>query len=116
MKNDASWGSALKIAWREARASAGKFAFVILAVSAGVGALTGVRGFSGSFRDMLLRDARTLMAADLSVRLFNETSPETLPRPNPVDKPTQIGLPVAASRSMPFSPEIGTGCRPAVQR
>ena len=76
MKNDASWGSAFKIAGREARASAGKFVFVVLAVSAGVGALTGVRGFSGSFQDMLLRDARTLMAGDLSVRLFNETTPE----------------------------------------
>ena len=76
MKNDASWNSAFKMAWREARASAGKFVFVVLSVSAGVGALTGVRGFSGSFQDMLLRDARTLMAADLSVRLFNEISPE----------------------------------------
>ena len=65
------WRSALKIAWRESRASAGKFLFVILAVAAGVGALSGVRGFSASFRDMLLRDARTLMAADLSLRLFN---------------------------------------------
>ena len=65
------WRSALKIAWREARASAGKFLFVILAVAAGVGALSGVRGFSASFRDMLLRDARTLMAGDLSLRLFN---------------------------------------------
>jgi putative ABC transport system permease protein len=65
------WRSALKIAWRESRASAGKFLFVILAVAAGVGALSGVRGFSASFRDMLLRDARTLMAADLSLRMFS---------------------------------------------
>src|SRR5439155_479214 len=39
-------------------------------VAAGVGSLTGVRGFSDSFRGMLLRDARTLMAADLTARLF----------------------------------------------
>lgn len=65
------WRNALKIAWRESRASAGKFLFVILAVAAGVGALSGVRGFSASFRDMLLRDARTLMAADLTLRLFS---------------------------------------------
>src|SRR5207253_1688182 len=38
--------------------------------AAGVGSLTGVRGFSTAFRTMLLRDARTLMAADLSARLF----------------------------------------------
>ncbi len=66
------WKTAAKIAWRDSRASWGKFAFVILAVAAGVGALSGVRGFSGAFRNMLLRDARTLMAADLSVRTYHE--------------------------------------------
>lgn len=65
------WRSAIKIAWRESRSSAGKFLFVILAVAAGVGALSGVRGFSASFRDMLLKDARTLMAADMTLRLFS---------------------------------------------
>lgn len=43
---------------------------MILAVAAGVGALTGVRGFSRSFHSMLQRDARTFMAADVSVRTF----------------------------------------------
>jgi putative ABC transport system permease protein len=61
---------ALKIAAREARAARAKFLFVILAVAAGVGSLTGVRGFSTAFRSALLRDARTLMAADLSARQF----------------------------------------------
>src|SRR6202011_1876683 len=70
MPNRFSWSTALKIAVREARASRAKFLFVILAVAAGVGSLTGVRGFSTSFRTMLLRDARTLMAADLTARLF----------------------------------------------
>ncbi|HYM11554.1 MAG TPA: FtsX-like permease family protein, partial [Bryobacterales bacterium] len=64
----------LKMAWRDARASTGKFLFVILAVAAGVGALTGVRGFSRSFRSALLRNARTLMAADVSVRTFTPPS------------------------------------------
>src|SRR5712692_5749662 len=64
------WSTALKIARREARSARAKFLFVILAVAAGVGSLTGVRGFSDSFRSMLLRDARTLMAADLTARLF----------------------------------------------
>jgi len=62
--------TALQIAWRDSRHSAAKFAFVILAVAVGVGSLTGVRGFSRAFRAMLLKDARTLMAADLSVRVF----------------------------------------------
>jgi len=58
------------IAWRESRASAAKFTFVVLAVSLGVASLTGVRGFSRAFQAVLLREARTLMAADLSVRVF----------------------------------------------
>ena len=67
---------ALRMAWREAHASTGKFLFVILAVAAGVGALTGVRGFSRAFRVALLAQARTLMAADISVRSFQAMSPE----------------------------------------
>jgi putative ABC transport system permease protein len=66
---------ALRMAWREAHASTGKFLFVILAVAAGVGALTGVRGFSRAFRVALLAQARTLMAADISVRSFQAMSP-----------------------------------------
>jgi putative ABC transport system permease protein len=58
------------MAWREARASAPKFAFVIFGVAAGVGALTGVRGFSAAFHEALRREARTLMAADLTIRQF----------------------------------------------
>ncbi|HSW50510.1 MAG TPA: hypothetical protein VLH09_10060, partial [Bryobacteraceae bacterium] len=65
------WRTALKIAWRESRASPAKFAFVALAVAVGVASLTGVRGFSRSFRSVLLVEARTLMAADLTVRVFS---------------------------------------------
>ena len=64
------WFTAYRIAWRETRASAIKFAFVILGVAAGVGALSGVRGFSEGFRSMLLREARQIMAADMSLRIF----------------------------------------------
>ena len=67
--------TAARIAWREGRASTGKFLFVILAVAAGVGCLTGVRGFSRVFHSMLLKEARTLMAADLMVRVFSLPSP-----------------------------------------
>src|ERR1700693_5346694 len=71
-----SWSTAFKIAWREARSSSFKFLFVILAVAVGVGSLTGVRGFSRAFHDMLLSQARTLMAADLSLRVFELPTPE----------------------------------------
>ena len=70
MNNRLSWRTASKIAWREARASSTKFLFVIVAVAIGVGALTGVRGFGKAFYGMLLRESRTLMAADLSLRVF----------------------------------------------
>ena len=65
------WRTAFRIAWRESRASSTKFLFALLAVSIGVGSLVGVRGFSRSFSHMLLREARTLMAGDLSVRIFD---------------------------------------------
>ena len=68
--------TALRIALREARASRGKFLFVIIAVSLGVGCLTGVRGFSQSFRSMLLREARAVMAGDVSVRIFGDPTAE----------------------------------------
>ena len=71
-----SWSTAFKIAWREARSSAFKFLFVVLAVAVGIGSLTGVRGFSRAFHQMLSDQARTLMAADLSVRIFDVPTPE----------------------------------------
>jgi putative ABC transport system permease protein len=39
-------------------------------VALGVGALTGVRGFSEAFRYMLVKEARTLLAADMAFRVF----------------------------------------------
>jgi putative ABC transport system permease protein len=71
-----TWTTACKIAWRESRSSSFKFLFVILAVAVGVGSLTGVRGFSRAFHDMLLSQARTLMAADLSLRVFEAPTPQ----------------------------------------
>ncbi len=68
--------TAAKIAWRETRASTGRFVFVILAVAAGVAALSGVRGFSEAFHTMLQRDARKFMAADLTVRTFETATPK----------------------------------------
>ena len=65
-----SFRTAARIAWRETRSSLTKFIFVVLAVAAGVGALSGVRGFSQSFHTMLTREARTVMAADLAARQF----------------------------------------------
>jgi putative ABC transport system permease protein len=75
-KPSLTWASAAKIAWRELQASRAKFLFVILSVAIGVAALTGVRGFSDSFQKTLLGEARTIMAADLSARMFRQPTPE----------------------------------------
>ncbi|WP_348266622.1 FtsX-like permease family protein [Edaphobacter paludis] len=71
-----SYRSAAKIAAREMRSSLGKFFFVILSVAIGVAALTGVRGFSSSFRATLLTRARSIMAADVSARMFEQPTPD----------------------------------------
>jgi len=71
-----AWRTALRIAWLELRASRARFLFVVLAVAVGVGSLTGVRGFSRAFRHMLLSQARTLMAGDMTLRIFGEPTPE----------------------------------------
>lgn len=71
-----SWGSAAKIASREMRAAKGKFLFVLLSVAIGVAALTGVRGFSSSFRKTLLIRARSILAADLAARMFQQPTPD----------------------------------------
>jgi putative ABC transport system permease protein len=71
-----SYRSAAKIAAREMRSSRGKFLFVLLSVAIGVAALTGVRGFSASFRTTLLLRARSIMAGDLSARTFQQLTPD----------------------------------------
>jgi putative ABC transport system permease protein len=76
MKPAVPWGTALRIARRELQASRAKFLFVIFAVAIGVGALTGVRGFSQSFQKALLGKARSLLAADLAARMFHEATPK----------------------------------------
>ncbi len=70
-----SYRTASRIASREMRSSRGKFFFVILSVAIGVAALTGVRGFSSSFRATLLNRARSIMAADISARTTVQPTP-----------------------------------------
>jgi putative ABC transport system permease protein len=64
------------MAWRESRAAIAKFLFVVLSVALGSAALTAVTGFNESVRYTLLREARTLMAADISVRMPVQPSAE----------------------------------------
>ncbi len=71
-----SWRRAAAIGWRDLKSAPGKFAFVVLSVAVGVAALVGVRGFSESFRTTLMSEARSLMAGDLSARVFRQPSAE----------------------------------------
>jgi putative ABC transport system permease protein len=77
-KRALSWNRAAAIAWRDLKSAPGKFAFVVLSAAVGVAALVGVRGFSESFKQTLTTEARSLMAGDLSARIFRETTPAEL--------------------------------------
>lgn len=81
-----STSTAARIAIRELKASRGKFAFVLLSVAIGVAALTGVRGFSSSFRVTLLLRARSIMAADLSARSSQPPTPEEREKLDAIEK------------------------------
>ncbi len=70
------WKRAAAIAWRDLKSAPGKFAFVVLSVAIGVAALVGVRGFSDSFRKTLSTEARSLIAGDLSARIFHVPNAE----------------------------------------
>ena len=67
-----SWSRAAAIGWRDLKSAPGKFGFVVLSVAVGVAALVGVRGFSEGFRRTLMLEARSLMAGDLSARIFHQ--------------------------------------------
>jgi putative ABC transport system permease protein len=73
-KRALGWKRAAAIAWRDLKSAPGKFGFVVLSVAIGVAALVGVRGFSESFRGTLGTEARSLMAGDLSARIFRQPS------------------------------------------
>ncbi len=88
-----SWTRAAAIGWRDLKSAPGKFAFVVLSVAVGVAALVGVRGFSESFKQTLTTEARSLMAGDLSARIFRESTPAELKQVDAVVK----GIPGAQS-------------------
>jgi putative ABC transport system permease protein len=75
-KRALSWKRAAAIGWRDLRSAPGKFGFVVLSVAVGVAALVGVRGLSDTFRQTLNTEARSLLAGDLSARMFRSPTPE----------------------------------------
>ena len=77
-KRALSWKRAGAIGWRDLKSAPGKFGFVVLSVAVGVAALVGVRGLSDSFRQTLNSEARSLLAGDLSARMFSAPTPDEL--------------------------------------
>jgi len=75
-KQALGWRRAAAIGWRDLKSAPGKFAFVVLSVAVGVAALVGVRGLSDSFRTTLSGEARSLLAGDLSARIFRQPTGE----------------------------------------
>ncbi len=92
-----SWSRAASIGWRDLKSAPGKFVFVVVSVAVGVAALVGVRGLSDSFRSTLIGQARSLMAGDLSARIFHEPTPEELGKVAAIEK--QSGNSICATWS-----------------
>jgi len=68
----------IRLAWRETRPVWRRFLFLIFAVALGVGALTGLKGFSRALEQSISRSSRDLIASDMVVRLNVPVSPEEL--------------------------------------
>jgi putative ABC transport system permease protein len=100
-----SYASAAKIAAREMRSSRGKFFFVVLSVAIGVAALTGVRGFSASFRGTLLIRARSILAGDLAARMFQQPTPEQEKGLKEIEAEGVVVTPVTELLSMASAPK-----------
>jgi len=100
--------TALKIAWREARASRFKFFFVVMGVAVGVGALTGVRGFSAAFAALLRKEARTMLAGDVAVRQLFPAMPQQQKVLDDVEKQGVLVTEIVETVSMMSSKSVET--------
>jgi putative ABC transport system permease protein len=103
-KRALSWRRAGAIGWRDLKSAPGKFGFVVLSVAVGVAALVGVRGFSESFRRTLSTEARSLMAGDLSARIFREPTTEEQSKIAAIEKQGLRGTWVTETISMASVP------------
>jgi putative ABC transport system permease protein len=99
-----SWKRAASIAGRDLKSAPGKFGFVVLSVAVGVAALVGVRGFSDSFRGTLGAQAKSLMAADLSARIYRQPTAEELAKVTALEQQGMRGTWVTETVSMASAP------------
>lgn len=58
----------IRMAWREIRSAYRRFLFLVIAIAIGVGALTGLKGFSKALNRSISKSARELVAADIAAR------------------------------------------------
>lgn len=98
-KRALSWKRAGAIGWRDLKSAPGKFGFVVLSVAIGVAALVGVRGLSDSFRRTLSGEARSLIAGDLSARIFHPPTAEDESKIAAIFKPQVSGTGSTGIRS-----------------
>jgi len=99
----------LKMSWREGRAAWSKFLFFLLSVAIGVGALAGVKGFAASLITAMHGQARTLLAADLSIGFPQKPTVSQL---QGIEKVRTLGWPLAATTTldtMSTSPQSQSG-------
>jgi putative ABC transport system permease protein len=68
----------IRMAWRETRPALKRFLFLILAIALGVGALTGLKGFSKALDRSIFRSAKDLIAADIAVRFSSLPPPKEI--------------------------------------
>lgn len=68
----------LRMAWRETRATPGRYLFFLLSVAVGVAALVGVKGFGVSLQQAIFREARQLLAADMQATTSKPPTPADL--------------------------------------
>ena len=96
-KRALSWKRAGAIGWRDLKSAPGKFGFVVLSVAVGVAALVGVRGLSDSFRRTLSGEARSLMAGDLSARIFHPPTADDESKVSAALKPAAGAAPIRST-------------------
>jgi putative ABC transport system permease protein len=64
------------MAWRETRPVFRRFLFLVVVIALGVGALTGLKGFSYGLKRSIFGSARDLIASDLAVRMNSLPGPQ----------------------------------------
>lgn len=88
------------MALREMRRGRKRFAFFLLCIAIGVAGLVAIKGFNANIQAALLREARTLMAADMTLSLNQQPREEQVQRLNALSQQGITIIPVTETPSM----------------